>query len=190
MEHGGRAALGSGIGSLVLLSLPVLGPGLGCVEKAFQCRPETLSESGVMEGGLGGGLGVLAGIMKPGCAEAAGAGPRLTQPSSWQTCPRSSKPSWADQVEEEGEDGESALSPRITTASPPGRHCCLFQSPTLAPPSDPASPLTASPCPAPSLPGPAYLQFQMFTSQFLFLPYHRPNPWYQHSCSPSPGRKL
>ncbi|KAB0400214.1 hypothetical protein E2I00_009502, partial [Balaenoptera physalus] len=63
-----------------------------------------------MEGGLGGGLGVLGGIMKPGCAEAAGAGPRLTQPSSWQTCPRSSKPSWADQVEEEGEDDKCVTS--------------------------------------------------------------------------------
>lgn len=113
---------------------------------------------------MGGGLGVLGGIIESGCAEAAGAGPRLIQPSSWPTCPRSSKPSWADQVEEEGEDGESALSPPITTASPPGRHCCLFQSPTLAPPSDPASPLTASPCPAPSLSGPAYLQFRTFTS--------------------------
>ncbi|XP_024601794.1 eukaryotic translation initiation factor 3 subunit G isoform X1 [Neophocaena asiaeorientalis asiaeorientalis] len=63
-----------------------------------------------MEGGLGGGLGVLGGIMDPGCAEAAGAGPRLTQPSSWPTCPRSSKPSWADQVEEEGEDDKCVTS--------------------------------------------------------------------------------
>lgn len=37
-----------------------------------------------------------------------GAGTGTRSPIS---CPRSSKPSWADQVEEEGEDGESLCGP-------------------------------------------------------------------------------
>lgn len=68
----------------------------------------------------------------------------LTQPSPPQTCLCSSKPSWADQVEEEGEDGEYAGSSQVTAASSPGRS--LPPAPTLAPPSDPTSLFTATLC--------------------------------------------
>lgn len=68
-----------------------------------------------------------------------------------QTCPRSSKPSWADQVEEEVEDGEYAWSPRVTAASPspsPAAAACSGPGPPPRPrhrrrtprfPSQPAS---------------------------------------------------
>jgi hypothetical protein len=64
-------------------------------------------------------VGILGRIMGPGCAEAADTGPRCPIPTPPQTCLRSSKPSWADQVEEEGEDGECvyAVAPdRLVTA--------------------------------------------------------------------------
>lgn len=70
-------------------------------------------------------------------------------------CPRSSKPSWADQVEEEVEDGECARGPRVAAASPgpatAARPSPRPPAPALSPPSDPAVPFS-QPLPRATLP--------------------------------------
>lgn len=100
----------------------------------------------------------------------------LTQPSPPQTCLCSSKPSWADQVEEEGEDGEYAGSSQVTAASSPDRS--LPPAPTLAPPSNPASAFTAL-CPAPSSLRASLSPIPDTRWPVPPLPCHRPSP---HSC--------